>query len=443
MKRNVKLLVGLLLATLLLTSSSCNSNDMVETISTEENTSTVVEITTTTKPNYVQITERYDSKETSKANSTEVIPANTTATQEEETTEEILTDIIQTDTSVSATSEENDETPEIVTSETEKIPTEKDAEETTEVSTLEELPTTEEVNMNDFCYEIIGETLTDVYIRLSPSKYGSILKTISKGQKIFIANSSINGFTPAISDGEYGYIYEGYVSISVFEYIATDDTTYSINDTLQTVTKGDSIKVNKDSQGRNIDKNLNVITLSDEFLPKRDYLMLMKDSAKKEIVASFSTLYSLSDYYATKAYNINLCCSEVSTVIPKGEDFNWHKIVGNTGYAEGYKQANVFSGGKVVKGYGGGVCQVSTTIYGCVRALNLPVIERHAHGMPVQYVDWYKGEDASVDDIGGFNFIWNNNTGYDILINAYTSTVPENDIDHQGKLTVEFYKLVF
>jgi len=412
---------------------------MIENISKEETSSNVEEITTKTDSDATIY--RYNSDETSTEDFTEVIPKSTTDYQEdEETTEEILTDIIQPNTSVSDIPEENDESHKITTSDTQRIPTEKDAEETI---TEEDENVIEKVNMDDFLYEVVGETLTNVYVRLSPSIEGSVLKTLSKGKEIFIANSSINGFTPVISDGEYGYIYESYVSASIFEYVAINDTTYSVNGNIKAIAKGYSINVNRDSQGRNIDKNSNIIILSEDFLPKRDYLMLIKDSAKKEIVASFSTLYSLSDYYATKAYNINLCCGEVSVVIPNGEDFNWHKIVGNTGYAEGYKQANVFSGGKVIKGYGGGVCQVSTTIYGCVRALNLPVIERHAHGMPVQYVDWYKDEDASVDDIGGFNFIWNNNTGYDIWINAYTETIPENDIDHQGKLIVEFYKLVF
>lgn len=328
----------------------------------------------------------------------------------------------------------------------ETFPIEKDVnvnEITSEEETLETTNIIEEITFEDFKYEILGETITDVYMRLSPSKDGTIIRTISKGKEIFIANSSINGFTPIIYGSDFGYVWSDYLKFSTFEIIAKEDSFLEISNEKVNVSKGESFKLYKNSQGEYLNDNFKIVTLNSNFVTKSEYLMLFKDSAEKELVASFSTLYSHSEYYATKAYNINLCCEEVSVIIPNGEDFNWHKIVGNTGKAEGYKQANVFSGGQVVKGYGGGVCQVSTTIYGCVRQLNLPVIERHPHGMPVQYVDWYKGEDASVDDIGGFNFIWNNNTGYDILINAYTSTIPDNDIDHQGMLTIEFYKLIY
>lgn len=63
-------------------------------------------------------------------------------------------------------------------------------------------------------------------------------------------------------------------------------------------------------------------------------------------------------------------------------------MVGNTGEAEGYKIANTYVGNEVVPGYGGGVCQVSSTLYNCVLNLGLEVIERHAHSMPVYYVDY-------------------------------------------------------
>lgn len=144
-----------------------------------------------------------------------------------------------------------------------------------------------------------------------------------------------------------------------------------------------------------------------------------------------------------RCYNIDLACSEASVIIPKGEDFNWHVIVGNTNKDDGYKLANMYSGGKLVQGYGGGVCQVSTTIYGCVRALNLPTKELHHHGLPVDYVDWDNKEDAAVDDIGGFNFIFTNTTGDDIEIKAYTTEIEENELKERGLLTVEFYKLIY
>lgn len=162
---------------------------------------------------------------------------------------------------------------------------------------------------------------------------------------------------------------------------------------------------------------------------------------EKQLIATFSTTFSMEEELLNRVYNLNLACKESSVIIPAGEDFNWHVIVGNTNYADGYKLANMYSGGKLVQGYGGGVCQVSTTIYGCVRELGLPVTELHHHGLPVDYVDWDAKEDAAVDDIGGFNFIFTNNLGYDIEINAYTSEIPENELNERGLLTVEFYRV--
>ncbi len=190
--------------------------------------------------------------------------------------------------------------------------------------------------------------------------------------------------------------------------------------------------VQKDAES---EENLN-------FLKRQQYLLSNLDKTKLDLVTSFSTLYSLEETYETKGFNIDLCAHEVTTVIPNGYNFNWFEIVGNTGKDEGYKVANTFLNGKVVPGYGGGVCQVASTIYNCVLQMDMKVIERHAHGLPVSYVDWYNEKDATVGDIGGPNLIFNNNLGYDIYIKAYVSTVPDNEIKYQGMLTVEFYRII-
>ena len=61
--------------------------------------------------------------------------------------------------------------------------------------------------------------------------------------------------------------------------------------------------------------------------------------------------------------------------LKKDNTFNWFKVVGPCGKKQGYKIANVIIAGKTKPGYGGGVCQVATTMYGCSRKLKMKKIE--------------------------------------------------------------------
>ncbi len=163
------------------------------------------------------------------------------------------------------------------------------------------------------------------------------------------------------------------------------------------------------------------------------------DKLNIEKLTSFSTFYSCDKKYINRCFNINLCTNEITgTIVKKGSTFDWFDIVGDTSAKEGYKIADIYLGGKVKKGYGGGVCQVATTLYNCALNLNLEIIERHAHGLPVTYVDYKAGKDASVGNIGGYNLIFKNTLDYDILIKAYTK---ENERNKKGEITVEFYRI--
>lgn len=161
------------------------------------------------------------------------------------------------------------------------------------------------------------------------------------------------------------------------------------------------------------------------------------DDLKLKEVAVFSTLYPCDKKHINRCYNINLCSNEITgTIIEKGENFDWANVVGDTTSKEGYKIADIYLGKKVQKGYGGGVCQVATTIFNCALNLNLDIIERHAHSMPVTYVDYKAGKDASVGNIGGYNLIFKNTKDYDIYIKVETE---ENK--SAGKVTATFYEI--
>ena len=94
--------------------------------------------------------------------------------------------------------------------------------------------------------------------------------------------------------------------------------------------------------------------------------------------------------------NINITVNAINEkVIKSGEIFSFNEIVGNPTPEKGYKKAGIIVKGKKEKGYGGGNCQVSSTLYDAANKVEgLEVIERHEHGKNVGYIE--KGKDATV-----------------------------------------------
>lgn len=108
-------------------------------------------------------------------------------------------------------------------------------------------------------------------------------------------------------------------------------------------------------------------------------------------------------YYAhsipNRIYNVGLAASRAnSALIAPGEEFSFNKIVGEISGATGYRSAYVISGGRTVLGDGGGVCQVSTTLFRGAMSAGLPITERWAHAYRVGYYEQNSkpGIDATV-----------------------------------------------
>lgn len=121
-----------------------------------------------------------------------------------------------------------------------------------------------------------------------------------------------------------------------------------------------------------------------------------------------------------RAFNINLAASRVNGALVKpGDVFSFNNTVGNISSLSGYKQAYVISGGKTILGDGGGVCQVSTTLFRAVVNAGLPIIERNQHAYRVGYYeqDSGPGVDAAIYS-PGVDFKFKNDTGKHILIQA-------------------------
>ena len=121
---------------------------------------------------------------------------------------------------------------------------------------------------------------------------------------------------------------------------------------------------------------------------------------------------------ANRVYNINLASSRLNGIlVPPGETFSFAKAIGDISAYTGYKQAFVISGGKTILGDGGGVCQVSTTLFRAVLNSGLPVEERHAHAYRVGYYeqDSLPGVDATVY-VPSVDLKFKNDTNHHVLI---------------------------
>jgi len=115
--------------------------------------------------------------------------------------------------------------------------------------------------------------------------------------------------------------------------------------------------------------------------------------------------------------NISLAAYYINNyLLAPGEKFSFNKTTMHSDPNKGYKPAPIIVGGTVVPGYGGGVCQVSSTLYNAVRKAGLEVVERFPHSKPVGYVP--TGMDATVSDHLDFKF--RNNTDRFIMIKAST-----------------------
>lgn len=87
-----------------------------------------------------------------------------------------------------------------------------------------------------------------------------------------------------------------------------------------------------------------------------------------------------------RKHNIRLALSRINgaTLLP-GEEFSFNKAVGRRTESNGYKEAKIIMGGRYEDGYGGGVCQASTTLYNCAILSGLTITEAHAHSLECSY----------------------------------------------------------
>ena len=136
----------------------------------------------------------------------------------------------------------------------------------------------------------------------------------------------------------------------------------------------------------------------------------------KELIGMGTSLFQHSA--ASRIYNVELAASRINgALVAPGDVFSFDKTVGDISSLTGYQQAYVIANGKTVLGDGGGVCQVSTTLFRAALNTGLPIVERHAHAYRVGYYeeDSPPGIDATIY-VPSVDLKFKNDTGHYILI---------------------------
>lgn len=131
-----------------------------------------------------------------------------------------------------------------------------------------------------------------------------------------------------------------------------------------------------------------------------------------DLLAKFSTNYNARD--TDRTTNLRLAAEKINgTVLMPGETFSYNTVVGERTIAAGYKEAAMYQNGEVVDGLGGGICQISTTLYNAVLYSNLEIVERRNHQFVPSYAS--AGRDATVV-YGSIDFKFKNTRNYPVKI---------------------------
>ena len=137
-----------------------------------------------------------------------------------------------------------------------------------------------------------------------------------------------------------------------------------------------------------------------------------------DVLGTFTTSYSTSG--SSRSANVSNGANLINgCLLYPGDEFSAYEAVAPFTEANGYYMAGSYLNGQVVDSLGGGICQVSTTLYNAVLRAELEVTERYNHSMIVTYVD--PSADAAIAESSGKDFKFVNNTEYPIYIEGFTT----------------------
>lgn len=219
--------------------------------------------------------------------------------------------------------------------------------------------------------------------------------------------------------------------------VICDSININAVDSIFHVEPGGGIKITKSKEGKQVDLSRLKEDIYDMINKKKieninlPVLTLYPRASTEQvksinsILGEFSTSFNDS---TSRGSNIHVAGESTSDVLlMPGETFSYNKKTGARNWVNGYKSAPIIVGGRVVNGEGGGVCQVSTTIYNAALLSGLTIDEVHNHSLPSRYAP--KGRDATVS------------YGYTDLkfSNPYTHPIYIKNIVGNGAITSKIY----
>ncbi len=190
--------------------------------------------------------------------------------------------------------------------------------------------------------------------------------------------------------------------------------------------KGIDFDVDKAKQLLNENNDNTEITIPLKYTNPKTTLKNLKINLFPDELSTFFTQYDEKN--KDRNTNLKIAAAKIDgTILSPGEEFSYNKIVGARSIEAGYKEAKIYQNGKVIDGLGGGICQISSTLYNAVVLANLDVTERFNHQFITSYVK--PGRDATVA-YGSKDLKFKNNRTYPIRIDVYVSN---------GMATVDIY----
>lgn len=295
---------------------------------------------------------------------------------------------------------------------------------------------------NDLLSKTIQLKVDNDDIQLNLSNYVSIKDylvndvsfSLFQKQIHFVKNGEVRYNVDIISEFDSGKFKDDIYSIvNNYNIKMKEPKVKLVNGIMTLVESGiEGRKVNEDLLNSNIeniikdytnliDNNINIVFDTIEVSPSESDLLAINTK-----VSTFSTGYSSSG--ASRKQNIAVASKHLNGIIlSPGEILSVDVGIGSRNAANGYAKAGSYLNGKTVQTYGGGVCQVSTTLYGAVLRAGLVPVERNAHSMAVSYVPL--GLDAAISE------------GYkDLKIqNTYSTPIYIEAIANGSTLTFNIY----
>ena len=155
-----------------------------------------------------------------------------------------------------------------------------------------------------------------------------------------------------------------------------------------------------------------------------------RDNVAEKFVLRGSKTTDYSSSNKNRKHNVKKGCEMITgTVLHPGDVFSANETLGVRNKANGWKLAGAYQTGTTVQEYGGGVCQLSSTLYNAAVQADMEIVFRRNHSMPVHYIDM--GLDATINSVGNIiDFKFKNSSKSDIIIIGYANG---------KKLTFEIY----